>query len=535
MRQNIADEVVEIHFSNESGFYEDEFWLTISSNRGEIYYTLDGSIPTKESYKYDGAILIKDATEDPNTNSLRTDLSPAFRKDLLDQYSPHRYAPDYVVPNYNIDKCTVVRAVVYLGNDRYSLVKTASFFVGFDDKYGYDNMQYVSIVADPYDLFDYNDGIYVNGKTFDDYAKNIPSMDVWYWEQSDTNSTREFSREIEGSCQFFSGEGDLLLSQACGIRIHGGGSRQYNPKSLSLFSRKEYDGNIYFNYNFFENDYRTKKLMLTQGGDDYVLKIRDYMVNCLASDLDVSTAEYIPYVMFLNGEYWGVYWLVEKYDEEYFHYHYDVDRDNIIMIKNDEIEIGSIDDIEEWNDMIELCSSLDLTDSANYTIVQDMIDIESYIDYYATLIYVGRTGDWPSGNYAAWRCKKVGSDEYEDGKWRWVIFDVNSYSMMYGEAENDTIRETMDNDVLFANLMINNSFRNDFLDRMQSLRDDKFSSENVFDFIDEYEILMSDSLSMDQKRFFGSNSFTSYDDIEDVKLFFEKRDEYIIQLIDAYR
>ena len=50
-------------------------------------------------------------------------------------------------------------------------------------------------------------------------------------------------------------------------------------------------------------------------------------------DRAVETQEFIRCNVFLNGEYWGIYWLNEKYDARYLDYYYGVSKDNVIIIK----------------------------------------------------------------------------------------------------------------------------------------------------------------------------------------------------------
>jgi len=147
-----------MHFSAKSGFYKQGFSLTISADDGaDIYYTLDGSIPTADSTKYTAPIEIKDASAEENRLSAHKDIAQPIA------------AADDFVPKSAVDKATVVRAVAIGKNGRQSPVVSNTYFVGFDDKADYyKKYKVVSLMTDEENLFDYEKGIYVTGKTYDD-------------------------------------------------------------------------------------------------------------------------------------------------------------------------------------------------------------------------------------------------------------------------------------------------------------------------------------------------------------------------------
>lgn len=74
------------------------------------------------------------------------------------------------------------------------------------------------------------------------FLRDIHTFREAYWSQWLANYKKR-GKEWERKCQFFDSFGQPVLEQECGIRIHGVSNRAYNPKSLNLYARKEYDGN----------------------------------------------------------------------------------------------------------------------------------------------------------------------------------------------------------------------------------------------------------------------------------------------------
>ena len=537
-KSKIVDDVSELIFSEESGFYEDDFDLTIRSKKGgTIYYTLDSSEPDETSYVYDGPIHISDASVNENIYSARDDASTGYYSDLIENYSEEP-DPEYKVPSEKVDKCTIVRAVAIYDDGTKSDVKTTSYFVGFDNKPGYEGMNYISIVTDPDNLFDYEDGMYVTGKAFDEFIQSpeFGTEATKYWYQWLANYSEEYSAEKVANIQFYNTDGELELSQMAGIDIHGAGSRGYNPKALNLNVREEYDGNSYFKLNFFEDDLRTSKLVLFCGGNDYYTKARDYIVNTLTKDMNFTTVSFEPYVLFLDGEYWGVYFLNDKVSKDYLLHNYGVSKSNCVMFKEYKLSIGLEEDIELYQqlftDFPEDCSNRD-----NYEIAKSMVDIDSAVDYLAVMCWISRTRDWPNANIGMWRSRESDTNNYCDCKWRFVFYDVNSSSISADLVETDSIGHAIDNHPIFASLMKNDEFRNRVLDRMLELSENEFSEERLDNITSKFRSLMAEPMKKNNERFFGGEpDGHSFDkEMREIEDFFKARREYIPQLVEQYR
>lgn len=574
-----------VTFSSPSGFYDQAFTLTIHAPTDEIYYTLDGTEPVRgqdNTLKYSGGIEISDATSQENVHCLRTDVTHSFNAELLAQYAKDYPSKGYKVPDYPVDKCTIVRAACYSGEDQRSAVATASYFVGYGNRQGYGKMKVVSVVTDPDNLFDYEKGIYVTGKTFDDFAASNPFHNgeiwyrhIWWWWDSNYNQRgREWERPV--NVQIFDRDGHSLLQQEAGIRIQGGGSRGFLPKSLNLYARSEYDGNTTFDLDFFGTGFTPKRITLTTGGDDYNTKQKDRLVSELAADQGFATMHYVPCMLFLDGEFWGVYHLTEKYDAKYFSYYYNVPEEDVVEIKSKGIEVGVDRDMNLLNETVDYITQNDMSDPENYERACQMIDIDSFINYYAVLIYCARCGDWPNGNYAVWRTrsateevyaqmvesgeqtdgaaadsmpdlnphklditgKPTSDSPYMDGRWRWVLFDVNSSAISSALKENDTLNYVLNKDPspLFVSLSKNEQFRKVFSQRILEYGRTIFSPESVEKKLEQYEAELSDAMKLNYRRFFGDDAGLDYNEITDTEIrsFFAGRYQVVQKMLEEH-
>ena len=298
-------------FSIKSGFFGEPFQLEIKADRNEIiYYTLDGSEPTTSSFIYKEPITISDASFNDNIYSARTDLMADME----------------YIPAFKVDKATVIRAVASTKDGtRVSETVTEIYFVGFNEKRDYDGYPILALITDPDNLFDPEIGIYGNGNALKEYEEaagfvdgEIP--DVFTDEEGDTNyrymSTNAYNAgkewEREASLIYFDENHEESLRQKAGIRIAGQSTRNASQKSFNLYARDIYDGQKTFSYNFFE-DMEYSSVKLRNGGTDHQRsKIYDPFLQSLAEGRDVSVQASKPCVVFLNGEYWGIYNVRER-------------------------------------------------------------------------------------------------------------------------------------------------------------------------------------------------------------------------------
>lgn len=161
--------------------------------------------------------------------------------------------------------------------------------------------------------------------------------------------------------------------------------------------------------------------------------IRDAYVHTLAErgnmHLDVRTSE--SCVVYVNGNYWGVYELREKVDDsDYTDYYYDQPEKTLQFIKTwgaTWSEYGGPLSISEWNTFKAFVNNNDMSIPANYNYVDSVYNVKSLTDYFIINSYTVCT-DWLNWNTSWWRGK---NPDGEAKKWRYALWDNDATFQHY--------------------------------------------------------------------------------------------------------
>jgi hypothetical protein len=519
------DEKPGIVFSVKPGFYSEQVELVLSHPDPEaaIFYTTDGSIPSGSSLQYTSPVLINNRSNEPNQHSMiPTNFITGWR--------------GWLEPDGLVAKGTIIRAVAVKNGSTESPVKTGTWFIFPEGDRRY-SIDVVSIVTEHDNFFSDETGIYVPGNT---YEQGRP--------QTGNYAQRGIEWERPVSIELFGD--DLTFQQDIGVRIHGGWTRRDPVKSLRLYARSDY-GESRFNYRIFpELPYTNyNRLLLRQSGNDWASSlIRDAVAHHLVRHFDLDVMAYSPNVVFINGEYWGIKNFRERFDRHYLERVYRVDPDNIdLLTGRNEVQEG---DNNHYNQLIDFVSINDLADDSNYQQVVEMMDINNYLDYYSAEIYFQNT-DWPTNNIDFWRTKvdfDPGAPKGHDGRWRWLFYDVDrafglfesdGFDYNYNMMEHVTRPLSDDREwpnLLFRNLLENESFRHDFINRTADHINTAFLPSRVKPVIDSFAVRIEPEIDEYIKRWRYPETRNHWESqIRRMHRNAENRPEFVIQhLMDHF-
>lgn len=430
---------------------------------GTIYYTLDCSEPTAESAKYTAPLLIS--------------------------------------------QTTVIRCFAIADGKRASALTDMTFIVNEGD-----TLEAVSIVTTPENLWDYYTGIYADGPNA---SAEFPHKGANYhkrWER-------------KASVSFFANT-DEGFYENCGLRIFGGYSRGESKKSLAVFFRSKY-GSSELNYPLFADSELEcyESFVLRNTGDIRTACMRDAMLTTMARELlGLDTQCYRPVVLYINGEYWGIYYIREKVNEHYVAGHYNCDADETV------IATGNGTDNATYMKLLNYAKTHDLSVAENYAEICTMMDVENYARY---LIAEMITANWDNGNIRFFT--------YEGGKWRWIFFDLDhafssgSYNSMVeffnprGTGSGDLCSTALQNA-----LIKNSEFKDMFIREIAYQFNNVWNPEVTGEYINKFKAMLENDMAKECERWGYHTLEKWYGSVEVLHKFVEVREGYFLPQLQAY-
>ena len=418
-----------------------------------------------------------------------------------------RYTTDCTTPNassevysgeLSISKNSVIRAAAFRDGYLSGDVATATYLFRSD---GVNHaLPVVTLVTDPDNLWNSKTGIYATGDQFDpdaaSYADTLQSA-TYYQAKFATEEQVDTIWEKPAAFSLFDDNGKQVFTQNVGIRIAGSFGRGRAQKGFNVIARKEY-GKGSMEYPFFENrPYTEYKAVVLRAGaqDQNRSKIRDELASGLleGTDINILYQAYRPTVLYLNGEYWGVYFMKEKRNRFFVAQHENTEN-NVDLAIGKGFKQRSYGDNSDWVSLYEYATSHDLSSAEAYAYVSERMDVDSFRDYMIAEIYNGNTDTY---NFQYYRLK--------GGKWKFIFYDFcwgfqspghETLAFRMGKTPSDVCSAK-----LFAAMLQNKGWRDSFCRRFAELLNTAFAPERVSALIEELYGYVEPEIKREREKF----------------------------------
>lgn len=529
----IATRLDEVYFSAPAGVYDSNFKLTLSADSGfTVYYTTDGSDPSNSATRkqYTSPITLRDSSAVTWGNTIKkwNDLTNGGATP-----SAATLPGGYVVKAYatNGTVSTPVYTNTYFINDNlmdYG-VSVISLSVPVTDMLGNEGFYYKYLLTD---------------KVTGGRRRGMAVMEVF-----DKQGTRVGYSNVE-------------------LAVSGNGSSGHTMKSLRIYykSANNLTGGMDsdLDYDFFGGYAKDAdgyvitsfdRLLLRNSGNDCLHSyIRDAYMQRVAACTNVDTMATASTLVFINGEFWGVYNMRERYSPEYVESHYGVNKDNVAVIESDYEELvynqnpgayyvdssGVVGYAAEFNELIDYMDSHNLADPTAYAYVCDRLDIDSFIDMWAVRCFFNAR-DWPENNIKIWKNTNPDDPSGCDTKWHYTMLDMDMGLAYFPAGDpNDSSEHSNYHGMFFGSpstggrmmraLLANSTFRDRFIIRYYELITEVFTPEYLSEVFENMVKERTPLMPLQQSRWgnSGASVNTWNSDVSDIRSYIKNRQSYAL-------
>ena len=302
-----------------------------------------------------------------------------------------------------------------------------------------------------------------------------------------------------GSVALF--EGRHASTSSCGIKLHGATSKlAQNKKSFKLCFRSRYDGEL--EYDLFGNGVTHFSSILLRAAQEstYSTLMRDNLAHQLAIRAfpKLPAQDYKYSVLYINGQYWGVYNIREAHSTTHYAEHYGYDEETVTQWK------------EKWDgagpmaEILSFALSHNLANEENYAKVAERLHLDSIIGWTIMEAYTGNFDSNPP-NMRFYYSTADGKMAYaladlDLGMFSYDIFDVPLHGSVV-----DGSRYSYGFNKIANKLMENKGYQLRMAEQLSKALTGPMSNENVLALIDELADQLRPEIARDRVRWAQGN------------------------------
>lgn len=457
-----------------------------ASNNSSVCYSGYASIPI---FSVSGGFY-------PSTQiiTLSTTTPGGVIRYSLNGNDPTASDPLYTSP-ITVSSTKVIRAKVFANGKLPSPTVTNTYVIN-------ENVQLpvFSITTDSLNLWDWNTGIYVMGPNA---GSTSPYFGANFWQDW----------ERPASIEYYDKGKNRVLRFDADIEIYGNYSRAKPQKSFEIKLSDRY-GTGEVHYSFWPDKPHvdeTDDIILRNSGTDWnVVHFRDAMMEKIMKNTNSGYLAAEPCVLYLNGQFWGIYTIHENHDERWMKNNFGLKKSEVDYLKED----GSSITVKEGSDdtfwtMYNYATTQNATTQQYFDYMNSVLDLPNYSDYFIAQTYYNN-GDWIgewTNNIKMWRPNAPGS------KWRYLLYDTDFGMGLKGSVNDNRLSMARNpsafslSSEMFDAILNNPTYKRYFINRYADLINTIYLPSNVDKIKKQYQ----DSMSADMPAHFakwGSNMTT---------------------------
>jgi len=245
-------------------------------------------------------------------------------------------------------------------------------------------------------------------------------------------------------------------------------------------------------------------------------------------------------IVYINGQYWGVYEIREKVDDtDYTKRYYDQPAGNVDFLKTwgatwtEYAAAPGFNPQTQWNTLVNFITTNSMATQANYDYVLTQYNTMSLIDYFILNGYTVCT-DWLNWNTSWWK----GTNPLGDGKrWRYALWDndatfghyINYTGVPSTQPTADPCQIESQGDVggqghipVLNALFDNPDFFADYIQRYAELSNTIFSCDRMIEVLDSMIVVIDPEMTRHTQRW-GGNVTTWNNNVQAMRNFIQAR------------
>ena len=314
-----------------------------------------------------------------------------------------------------------------------------------------------------------------------------------------TDSPRRFSeiyegnvkdRECAGNLSFYAPEGSFSIG--CGVEMKGHTSLFAPKKSLGVSFRGCYGAETLAYDIFGEGPAEFSELSIRAGQDYSSTVFRNELMQELCAELDTTVTQRSRYcVLYINGEYWGIYCLKDDITRQYYANLTGTAKEDVTMLSSPVPQSAAV-----YTEALGLWKDTSLTREEAYERFCAAVDMDGFIDWVLLEGYCANVDIKSNLRYL-----RTG-----DGPWQIVFYDLdwafqtrnNCFFNLIGPEQTAQIAPTI------RWLFGIDGFKERLLTRYADLTETTLSDGHVTEKIDEFRALLAPEMARERARWSGT-------------------------------